>query len=245
MIEISQKECKEKLDDLLKRVKYLESIIKKKKAITKKMGYNEKMAFSMPRQLNEDKRRVIVLVDLPNIVNTALNEKATKGEDDANYFDAHYLEILLEKYVLIYGDNVDTIKIFTTPDYQKINEDIAKFDPRIEMVEFAKLDADKKKWLDMDSTIINYLSGLYNVLSVEDSHVSRILLFSGDGDYYDSVANIVQDKKIPFYVISHIDGFSPLWKQLISVNHDKIIKRRHELLFTYRYYDNDKVEGFW
>lgn len=228
------------ISNIDKRLEKLENVNPSQRKKTSR--YNSKMAFTMPRQVSEDERKVIAILDLPNIINTALNEKAENGEEDTNFFDPEYVKVLLDKYVYIYP-HVEKIWIYTTPDYDKINEYLRTINNRTEVVVVAKYDADNKKWLDTDSPIIGHLSSLYDDLSVNNREVSRILLFSGDGDYYDAIANIIQKKKIPCYIICNENGYSSLWTQLRSLNHPEALKSTGgEFLFTYRWYHNKEVE---
>jgi len=229
--------------ELSTRVDMLESSITGKDEILEEdSGYNPKMVFTMPRQSAKDKRKVLAIMDLPNVVNTCLNEKASKEEENPSFCDPKFVEAILKNYVYIYDKRIDRIWIYTTPDYDQINEYIRKSHDRIELVVYKNYDKEKKKWLDTDNPIKEHLKDLYDELEIEDPRISRIILFSGDGDYYNEVGNVVEKKRIPFYIIGHKKGFSPLWKQLISVNHKEDLKKLRELVFTYRYYKNKSVE---
>jgi len=199
----------------------------------------------------------IVVIDLPNIINSYRKETQNKMEKKSKrkssmritpkIFDPIIIKELLLKYTQDYN-NIKETKIFTTPffKYLPINEFLTKFKeekPELNIKVEIINKWDGKKYEDVDYDMDQYLGRLYKQ-NKENQVFSRLLIFGGDGKNDRLIIPKLLDfaeMNIEIQIIAHEDCISKSFNRFFKYNKENQPPLFSEELFNNTFFEN--IEG--
>jgi len=202
--------------------------------------------FRMP-EIKNDTKKTIVLIDLPNIVNSyAYSKKNIAALEHPNmtppkleHFHLDYLITLIERYVMIFK-NIEYIKIYTTPHYNKLNNLIIllKEEYPINLKIYKKNDNGEhtSDYEDIDDLLIDDIYDLGASLKGFGNRY-RLVIFGGDAHYYNPIDYFIGNTYSTTYTIFHKNSFPKKYNDLKKYN--KTVRAGSEpYLWNFRYYSN-------
>jgi hypothetical protein len=182
----------------------------------------------------ENKRNTIVIVDLPNLINSIekfdLNIYKRNNLDKFNNLSSMFIkslltnvddelfEKILQTYIFTEIQKVHNFVFFTTPKYKRFNEFLFRYKynnsikDRVSLKTFAIPIINTRYFKDIDKQMNEYIRYISSNLSMK-----KFVIVTGDAHFYTSILNL-GIKNINIHIIAHEGSMSNYFKDFESFN---------------------------